>query len=239
MLGSLSGSIRRVLLPIALISTIASHGLTLMLPDYHSLLTNALSHLVPNIKANPSELNKLKKDNDKLKKSNSKLQTKNKGLNTTLAQHRKSTTTFTNKLKKRLVRNVAVNTGSVLTESVPFYGAAIVVGVTAMDVTDACNTMNDLNDLLQDVGQEPDQGTASTVCSSIDKIPTANQIADYWLTGMDSLKADISAQLKSLPTIIDGPLSDLQSFLDDLIQAVKSKSLAVIDWCKDLLKELI
>ena len=227
MLLSMACSVRRLILPIALISTLASHGLTLLLPNYHALLTNALSHVMPNINAHNKNLDKLKKDNAKLKD-------KNKALDRRLTKHSTATTKFTDKLKTRLVRNVAVNTGSVLTESIPLYGAAVVVGVTAMDVTDACSTMNDINELLREVGQEPDIGQASKVCSSIDKIPSAKEIAEYWFSGVATLKSDTTARLQSLQTKVDASRIELGGFLHYLKEEVKLKWTKVIIWLKTL-----
>ncbi len=97
----------------------------------------------------------LKKSYAGLEQSHLALKAKHADLENLSRKRAMATRTFTERLTKRTARNISINAASVGAEAIPFAGAAIVVGVTAMDIKDACDTMKDLNTLnVSDFGQE-------------------------------------------------------------------------------------
>lgn len=219
---------KRLFLQLSLLAILTSHGLTLFIPDYHYLLANTLSKLVPNVRSPWSELNELKRNNTQLK-------AQNKQLKTNIKSHRVKTKSFTQKLTRRIARNISVNTASVLTESVPVYGIAAVVGVTAMDINDACDTMNDMNGLLKELGEEEELSTAGEVCAYKQEIPSSQDITNYWTENFDSLKADTQASTIQLKEEAAEANIHLGGFLHHLVEDLKTKKTRFYRWVGDLL----
>ncbi|MAS44320.1 MAG: hypothetical protein CML46_13840 [Rhodobacteraceae bacterium] len=71
------------------------------------------------------------------------------------APRRAAVRAATRRVSARVTRGAARNAGAVLAESVPWLGAAAVVGFTAMDLRDACATMEDLRALDEAMGPNP------------------------------------------------------------------------------------
>lgn len=103
---------------------------------------------------------------------------------------------LTRKISKRLATRVALgatrNASSVLAEAIPTLGVAVVLGVTALDLRDACETLKDLNELgvAFDHGEE-DQ---SKVCGM--KIPTKEEVLSKVRGNMDSVYRAAMDRLK-------------------------------------------
>ena len=51
------------------------------------------------------------------------------------------------RISRRTVASASRNAGSVVAEAIPVAGVAVVLGVTAWDLKDSCDTMKDLNEL--------------------------------------------------------------------------------------------
>ena len=79
------------------------------------------------------------------------------------------------RVSKRVVSRIVLNSSrkvpSVFAESIPWAGAAIVVGMTAWDIADACETIKDLNELNAAFGEEKEDETK--VCGI--KVPTKDE----------------------------------------------------------------
>lgn len=128
------------------------------------------------------------------------------------SQHRKAlevnrsssakTKALASRTRVRLARAVTRNTGALAAEAVPWVGLAVAVGVTALDVRDACETLKDLNENLAHLNQ-PLEDTAG-VCGV--KIPSRSEvtarIADHW---RDSV-ARVSSELGDLTSDIEMPI---------------------------------
>ena len=231
---------KRTFLPLSLLAVLASHGLTLFIPNYHTLLANTLSKMVPDIRSPWTEIDDLtrrnsglKEHNQKLTTSNKKLTTKNSELTTSnkklsrkldaVAETPTKFNDFSKKLSARIVRNIGINTSSVLVESVPVYGTAIVIGVTAMDINDGCNTMNEMNELLVQLDQEPDTSGANKVCAYKNALPSRTDITQYWSQSIVNLKADTAARAQSLKQYTTDTNANLGGFIDHLVNDIKSK----------------
>ena len=81
----------------------------------------------------------------------------------------------TSRIAKRTARNVGVNVASVPAEALPWLGVASVVGVTAMDIKDGCDTMKDMNGLLQELDLETND-EETTVCGYT--LPSTQELMD-------------------------------------------------------------
>lgn len=76
------------------------------------------------------------------------------------------------RLAARSVANASRNVSSVAGQAIPFAGTAIIVGVTAWDVYDACETMKDINELGSAFGHEREDQTK--VCGM--PVPSKEQV---------------------------------------------------------------
>lgn len=78
------------------------------------------------------------------------------------------------RLAIRTATNATRNVSSVFAEAIPLLGTGIMLGVTAWDLYDACDTLKDINELnsVFDLQQE----NQSTVCGI--KMPTKKQVFD-------------------------------------------------------------
>ena len=88
---------------------------------------------------------------------------------------RKAVKTTIATIRARTARVAAVNVGSVFGESIPFWGAAVVVGVTGYELKNSCDTMRDLDTLeTRLLGQEKDDAAAVEVCGT--QVPSTEEI---------------------------------------------------------------
>lgn len=69
------------------------------------------------------------------------------------AAHVKRTKLMASSIRARLVRGTARHGGALISEAVPAVGLAIVIGMAAYDVVDACQTLTELNDVLKAADQ--------------------------------------------------------------------------------------
>ena len=79
------------------------------------------------------------------------------------------------RVSRRTVSGAARNAGSVVAEAIPFAGIAVLLGVTAWDLKDSCDTMKDLHELEKAFNP----GATSTpetekVCGL--KVPTKDEV---------------------------------------------------------------
>ena len=98
------------------------------------------------------------------------------------------------RVSRRTVSGAARNAGSVVAEAIPFAGIAVVLGVTAWDIKDSCDTMKDLHELEKAINPEAASALeAEEVCGltvpSKDEVWKAVQSSpgDAWLTAKEYL----------------------------------------------------
>ena len=77
------------------------------------------------------------------------------------------------RVSRRTAAGAARNAGSVVAEAIPVAGVAVVLGVTAWDLKDACDTMTDLHELELAFDSEATSG-ASEVCGLT--VPTKDEV---------------------------------------------------------------
>ncbi|MCV2880099.1 hypothetical protein OE699_14710 [Sedimentimonas flavescens] len=98
------------------------------------------------------------------------------------------------RVSKRTAIAATRNAGSIVAEAIPYLGIAAIIGVTAWDLKDSCDTMIDLHEL--DLTFNPDKALdpeATEVCGM--KLPSSEEVwadvktnaADYWRRASDYL----------------------------------------------------
>lgn len=107
-----------------------------------------------------------------LEKAHKEINTKHAELTRTAGRRVAATKSFTTRLAKRSAINAARNLSSVPAQAIPYVGIGIVVGVTTLDLNDACETFKDINALNSEFGgQLEDQ---SKICGL--EVPTRQQV---------------------------------------------------------------
>ena len=109
-----------------------------------------------------------------LEKSQKEIVAKNAELTRTSATRALTVKKFSNRLATRSLVNATRNLSSIPAEAIPMVGIAVVIGVTAWDLYDACETLKDLNELNTAFGHQ--QEDSSKVCGM--KVPTKKQVMD-------------------------------------------------------------
>ena len=118
------------------------------------------------------------------------------------------------KVTQRTLRNVAVNVSSVPVSSTPILGIGLILSVTALDVSDACNNMKDMNEMLEVLELEGDTINEAKICGM--NIPSAKEIQDKLLFTAE--------EQKEIQIHIDGFISslavDVQGGLDTIWESL-------------------
>ncbi len=113
-------------------------------------------------------------------------------------------------------RNVAVMPG----EGIPFYGIAVVVAETGLEVNDACQMMRDMYEL--DVAFNADHviTDGDTVCGM--RVPTAAEIWDRIKSAPDVVWKEVKKMLPDLPNLpVDEWLSTVIGWGDGFMKWVR------------------
>ena len=130
------------------------------------------------------QVTKLKSEKKILAESKTQLQTRNRNLDADLKQTRGELRTTraglqkarvapgkvdnaTSRIARRVIRGAGRNVAAIPMEAIPVVGVATVVAVTALDVTEACATVRDMQDLRVASGiDEAPQDWAAQVCGT-------------------------------------------------------------------------
>jgi len=234
-------TVAAVLLSILLLVT---NVLMIAVPAASQAILGLASQLIPTIRNPWRELDSLATEVTDLRKSNTSIRSElatakkqNAKLLQADAEHRNrfsklraETDAFGKRLTQRLTRNIGLNTGAVLTESVPILGVAVVVGTTAMDVNDACDTVNDMNTLFSELGLPENTDDASEICGYKKQIPSAHQIAEYWLSGWGKIKRDVNRSVADLGSKMGETHISLGGYLYYLVERIKASWSDSIRW---------
>lgn len=81
----------------------------------------------------------------------------------------------THRVSRRMAAGATRNAGSVVAEAIPIAGIAVIIGVTAWDIKDSCDTMKDLHEL--DLAFNPSAALdpeATEVCGM--QVPTKDEV---------------------------------------------------------------
>ncbi|MBN7798081.1 hypothetical protein [Parahaliea mediterranea] len=93
-------------------------------------------------------------------------------------------------IRARTVKSAAANIGSLPAEAVPLLGWAVVVGVTAYELTLACDNLRDLDSLYRDMGIDPeaDREVMDLICN-----PDLTRDGRLWTGAPERLHRDYGA----------------------------------------------
>lgn len=159
----------KLLLPLLLIFSIVANTASLVSAQFHDRLYGLLAalpihHLLSNSPSQRRE--KLVQSNRQLKKSLHSEKQARQGLIKQQKLSRAKVKTLSQRVVKRTVRTTARNIAQIPAESIPYVGAGVVIAATALDVKDACDTLNDLDEMMLVAGIEKEQnsGTIQTLC---------------------------------------------------------------------------
>ena len=97
------------------------------------------------------------------------------------------------------MRNATRNSSSVLAESIPYLGVAVVLGVTALDLHDACQTLKDMNEL--NAAFEQAQEDPSKVCGL--KVPNGAEVVAKIKAGPKAIYKTAVAALRKDGVAVD------------------------------------
>lgn len=110
---------------------------------------------------------------------------------------------------QRLAKGVTRNLAALPAESIPYLGLAVTIGVTSLDIYDACQTMKDFNALLNMMGQG---AVNPELCGQ--KVPSLDQVLteaqSSWRKSYDQVKNETKQVLQMpMPEIRTPSLDDV------------------------------
>ncbi len=150
-----------------------------------------------------SKLQDLEREHSALNARHGELQKRNSALAESKRKAALKTQELAARSKARMARTVARNTGALAGEAVPGLGLVVAVGVTALDVVDACETLKDWNASLAAQEQAPLDTTS--VCGV--RVPSSKEV----LAGLSSTWRQsaelVAAELTSMQLAIERPIA--------------------------------
>lgn len=165
--------LKKSLISISFLSLIASNILLITNSTYHSLSSELLGKLpFQDLLSNSpsSNLKSLEARNKILLDKNEKLKLYNKNVKVRVAK----ITKISRRIAIRTARNISVDLGGLVAESTPYIGIGFVVMSTALDVKDGCDTIKDVNEIIDGLDEEGSHVDESQVCGV--KIPNATDL---------------------------------------------------------------
>ncbi len=156
---------RRIFLGLVIIFLLASNVLTLASAAFHSAMYGLLAALPVEHLLKNSPTNRTKK----VIAERNKLLAKKKSARAAALKTRK-------RVFRRSQKMVARNIAQIPVEALPLLGVGVVVATTALDVKDACDTSNDINQLLRELDIETDTEETFAICNP--GLPDSAQIQE-------------------------------------------------------------
>lgn len=166
----LSRLVERGTLWMIILLLVLSNLLTVVSSSFQHSMYDLLSH----IPVDGFLTNSLVSNKNLLELEKQHLQKQVHQMNSKWEYHRAKTKVLSKNIVKRLVANATRNMSSVFGEAVPYFGTALVISVTAADITDACDTIVDMNELTQSLEGETYRADQSAVCGI--KIPSSEDV---------------------------------------------------------------
>lgn len=169
-----TGAFRSAFLAGVVIVLIASNVLLLTSSVFFSTASGFISALpfADLITDSPSQKQKkLEVENNKLRKRNQALIAERKRFHAKV----KNARSVSKRIAQRTARNVALDMSTMVAEATPYVGIAFVVASTALDVKDGCDTVRDVNEILDSLNDEKDHAMESQVCGV--EVPSAEEVA--------------------------------------------------------------
>lgn len=113
-----------------------------------------------------------------------------------LKKQRRTVRRLTSKIAKRTEVGAVRNVGSMFGESVPVYGIAVIVGVTGWEITDACLTMRDMEELNSAFGISDADVDRRRVCGL--QVPTVDEVKTTIISGPGEVWAAVKENTPNL-----------------------------------------
>lgn len=173
--------LRKLFISISFISLIASNILLITSSSYHSLSSELLGKLpFKDLLSNsPSgNIKTLEARNKALLNKNKKLSLYNKSIKLRTAKIAK----ISRRIAIRTARNVSVDLGGLVAESTPYVGIGFVIISTALDVKDGCDTIKDVNEIIDGLDEDGSRVDENQVCGV--KIPNTT---DFLLKAKENI----------------------------------------------------
>ena len=108
--------------------------------------------------------------------------------------------TAAERMVDRTVTSASRNLSSVAGQAIPYVGVTLILGLTAREIDDACDTLKDINQMSTAIGDQPFD--PSTVCGM--QVPTSadvlNQVTNNWNAAYQSAADAINAAGQRVPT---------------------------------------
>lgn len=102
-----------------------------------------------------------------LSTENQRLITNNNRLSGQLSGHRQVTASTASRIGQRAVRMSTRSIAAIPLESVPILGVTTIIATTAWEIRDTCATLDDMDEIQRQIGQEPNKSFASRVCENM------------------------------------------------------------------------
>ncbi len=100
-------------------------------------------------------------------------------------------------ISRRAVKTSSRSIGSMAGEAIPYLGAAVIAGVTALELKDLCDTLKDMNELKRSFTPgKPASEDEATVCTM--KVPTAQEL---WEVAKSSPETAWNAAKEATPSL--------------------------------------
>jgi len=152
----------RIVSTLSIVFLLVSNLLSITNEKFHNTLYDLLSHLPYEGLLSQSKHNKqIERDKLRAKERNAKIN---------------RAKVLSKNIVGRTTKNAVLNASSVLGESVPFLGVGLIVAVTVSDLTTACETIADTNELLTILEEKEMTGEQASVCGM--KVPSIGEIED-------------------------------------------------------------
>lgn len=173
LVGTIFGALKSALIVVMLMALLAGNVLLVTSSSFHTLASSLLERLpIPGLLDNSisRKQKKLEAEGKVLQIENQKLVAEREA-RLKRASHARN---VSRDVAKRTARNVGANLASMVGEATPYLGIGLVVASTALDVKDGCDTMRDVNEILQTLEEDQGMEDLNTVCGA--KVPTVEEL---------------------------------------------------------------
>lgn len=160
--------LKKLFISISFISLITSNILLITNSTYHSFS----SELLEKLPFTDLLVNGPNRNMKMLEAENKNL----KSLNKLIEMRSSKIAKISKRIAYRTVRNVSIDLGSLVAEATPYIGIGFVVLSTSLDVKDGCDTIKDLNEINDSLGEQGSHVDENEVCGI--KIPDAKELLE-------------------------------------------------------------
>jgi hypothetical protein len=130
----------------------------------------------------------------------------------------KSIKKITSRISRRTVAGAVRNVGTTFGEAIPYVGVAVIVGVTSLELNDACNTVKDLNELEYELNiKGASDADVSLVCGL--EVPSKEEV---WEKAKNSPKRVWDSAKESLNELHSVEFPSLNGSLDKIYDTIGS-----------------